>query len=102
MATRVQQDPPARRHRFTYTDQFRSLPRGDREQELTLLKKLYEQDRLTIRQLADLLEASYGFMQKRLADAGTTTNITRRKRTSVSADAAATIAALPSRRQAPS
>ena len=102
MAKQIQQDPPARRHRFTYTEQFHSLPDSDRQKELTLLKKLYEQDRLTIRQLADLREAAYGFMQKRRADAGTATNITRRKRTSVSADAAATIAALPSRRQAPS
>ncbi|GAA3348863.1 hypothetical protein GCM10020358_68910 [Amorphoplanes nipponensis] len=102
MATELQQDRTARRHRFTYTDQFRSLTTSDREKELTLLKKLYEQDQLTIRQIAALLEASFGFMQKRLADAGATTSITRRKRPPVSADAAATIAALPTRRQAPS
>ncbi|WP_045740299.1 helix-turn-helix domain-containing protein [Actinoplanes rectilineatus] len=101
MSTEVEQARPARRHRFTYTDQFRSLPHSDREKELTLLKKLYEQDRLTIRQLAALLEASYGFIQKRLADAGATTSITRRKRPPVSDGAAATIAALPTR-QAPS
>jgi hypothetical protein len=102
MATQLQQDRPTRRHRFPYTDRFRALTLGDREQELTLLKKLYEQDHLTIRQIAALLEASFGFMQQRLTDAGTTTSVTRRKRPSLSADAAATIAALPTRRQAPS
>lgn len=92
-----QQRRPGRRHRFAYTDDFRSLSGSEREKELALLKKLYEQDRLTIRQIAGLVEASYGFMQKRLADAGATTNITRRKRPSVSAEATATIAALPTR-----
>ncbi|GAA0547155.1 hypothetical protein GCM10010172_31150 [Paractinoplanes ferrugineus] len=97
MPTDVQQHRSARRHRFAYTDKFRSLTSSDREKELTLLKKLYEQDRLTIRQMASLVEASYGFMQKRLADAGASTNITRRKRPPVSAEAAATVAALPTR-----
>ncbi|GLZ00780.1 hypothetical protein [Actinoplanes sp. NBRC 103695] len=98
MSDDVQQRRSVRRHRFAYTDTFRSLNGSDRETELALLKKLYEKERLTIRQIASLVAASYGFMQKRLCDAGTNTNIARRTRPSVSAEATATIAALPSRR----
>ncbi|MEV4708217.1 helix-turn-helix domain-containing protein [Actinoplanes sp. NPDC049316] len=85
------------RHRFPYTDKFRALTTDAQKKELSLLKKLYEKDQLTIRQIAGEVDASYGFIQQRLIDAGATTDIGRRGRPVVSDQVAATIAALPSR-----
>ena len=59
-----------RRRRWPYAGHFRALDPQQRADELAALKKLYEDDKLSIRQIAERKESSYGFMHARLAEAG--------------------------------
>ncbi|BCJ51823.1 hypothetical protein Asp14428_32980 [Actinoplanes sp. NBRC 14428] len=90
----VDQSPQATQRR-PYTEKFRSLGHRERRQERILLKQLYDQHRLTIRQIADLVNASYGFIHARLTEAGASTSNHRRTRPPLSPQATATVAALP-------
>jgi len=60
----------AGRHRRPYSGLFRGLGPDERHTELAHLKKLYDEDRLSIRQIAAPKRSSYAFMQGRLAEAG--------------------------------
>ncbi len=57
------------RHRQPYSELFRELGPDERQEELDSLKALYDQDRMSIRQIAALKRSSYGFMQARLVEA---------------------------------
>ena len=61
---------PAPRQRQPYTTIFQQFSADQRRAELAELKKLYEKDRLSIRQIAQRKQASYGFMHARLHEAG--------------------------------
>lgn len=58
------------RRRRPYSEFFRELSPDERHQELERLRKLYDEDRMSIRQIAELKRSSYGFMQGRLVEAG--------------------------------
>ena len=60
----------ASRNRRPYSEYFRELGLDERQKELTHLKKLYDQDRMSIRQIARLKRSSYGFMHAKLVEAG--------------------------------
>lgn len=74
------------RHRHQYSEFFRELRPDQRRQELKHLKKLYDKDRMSIRQIAKLKHSSYGFMQGRLAEAGANIASNRRPQPTASAD----------------
>ena len=80
----------------SYTAKLAVLTPSDRRAELAILKYLYEQEQLTVRQLADLLDSSYCFALRRLAEAGAHTEPDRRRRRPVSAAATALLVTLPS------
>jgi hypothetical protein len=68
MSTSVRED--SRRQRRPYAVRFRNLDPQKIAEELAELKRLYEDDGLSIRQIAERKESSYGFMHARLTDAG--------------------------------
>jgi hypothetical protein len=76
------------RQRQPYSEFFRELDPDHRHQELKHLKKLYDEDRLSIRQIARLKTSSYGFMQGKLVEAGANIAGNRRPKPTASADAA--------------
>jgi hypothetical protein len=59
-----------RRQSSPYAQHFRALDAPRRADELVALRKLYEDDELSIRQIAARKEASYGFLRARLVEAG--------------------------------
>lgn len=68
MSTSVRENSP--RQRRPYVERFRKLTSQEQVEELAELKRLYEDDRLSIRQIAERKESSYGFMHARLTEAG--------------------------------
>jgi hypothetical protein len=58
------------RPRRPYAVRFRSLTPQQKAKELAELRRLYEDERLSIRQIAERVESSYGFMHARLTEAG--------------------------------
>lgn len=60
----------SRRQQWPYAQRFRELDPQQQAHELAELRKLYEEDKLSIRQIAELKESSYGFMRARLVEAG--------------------------------
>ncbi|RSM39604.1 hypothetical protein DMB66_58035 [Actinoplanes sp. ATCC 53533] len=78
----------ASRHRQPYSRFFRELGPDQRQNELRHLKKLYDEDRLSIRQIAKLKTSSYGFMQGKLVEAGANIAGNRRPKPTASADVA--------------
>ncbi|MEV6349591.1 hypothetical protein [Actinoplanes sp. NPDC051851] len=87
------------RRRCPYTESFRALDADAQKEELRLLKTLYEQHGLSMRQIADLTDSSFGFIQLRLTDVGASVTGHRRKRPPITQEITDVIAALPSRRR---
>jgi len=68
VSTPVRYNSPRRRR--PYVERFRNLDCAQQAEELAKLKRLYEGDGLSIRQIAGRMESSYGFMYARLTEAG--------------------------------
>jgi Helix-turn-helix domain len=68
VSTSVRENSP--RQRRPYVERFRRLDSQQQAEELATLKRLYEDDGLSIRQIAERMESSYGFMHARLTEAG--------------------------------
>ncbi|WP_433294507.1 helix-turn-helix domain-containing protein [Actinoplanes sp. CA-030573] len=68
MSTPVREKSP--RQQGPYVERFRNLDPQQKAKELAELKRLYEDDGLSIRQIAERMQSSYGFMHARLTEAG--------------------------------
>jgi hypothetical protein len=62
--------PRAVRRQIPYTTTFRNFSPAQRGEELAELKKMYEDDGLSIRRVAKVKTSTYGFIRARLLDAG--------------------------------
>jgi helix-turn-helix protein len=62
--------PRAVRQQIPYTSTFRDFSPSQRREELAELKQMYQDDRLSIRRIAEQKKSTYGFIRARLLDAG--------------------------------
>jgi hypothetical protein len=68
MPTSTREKTPRRRR--PYAARFRKFDPQRQALELAELRKLYEDDKLSVRQIARRKESSYGFIHARLTEAG--------------------------------